>query len=180
MAEYSPFEVAEMIGVSADNLRDWRRRGFLDEVGKSAERGWKYSVADILALWVGVLQGAVNAFEDAKVIAILLITEVTQRKVELPLAHYDYAPDEIDLGDACLFIAHPSYGKKNAKVLVLRSLNDAPREFLRAEVINLAAFFHGLPPELREAVFTVDMAGERSGKEGAKSLAKHRPQDGRN
>lgn len=165
-----------MIGVSTDSLRDWRRRGLIDTIGtKDGKRGWKYSVIDVAALWTGLFMGMYSNFELARVYAGVIATTIVKMKADLPIKHYDYAVDEIEFGDMCIFSA--AYSNERQKVVLLDSLADAPKKFTQAAVINLAQIYGQMPSGLREAMFVADVNGERSGKEGAKSLAKHRPQE---
>lgn len=49
----APAEVAELIGVSADTQRDWRRRSLIDNLGKQDDSGrWRYSVTDTFTMWI--------------------------------------------------------------------------------------------------------------------------------
>lgn len=50
--EFTPKEVGEMTGIHPDFLRDWRRQGFLDVFGKDGAGGWRYSLDDLVALWM--------------------------------------------------------------------------------------------------------------------------------
>lgn len=174
LAEYSPSELAEMVGVSTDNLRDWRRRGLIKDIGTNdGARGWKYSVVDIAAIWWCQISKVLSEFERARLVAALIALAISAKKNELPLRSYEYALDEIDFGDMCVF--HALFSDKDPDAYLLESLADAPKDYSQASVINLGETYRQMPPSLREALFAADIDGKRSGKAGAKSLAANRP-----
>ena len=48
-----PAEVADLVDLSTDSQRDWRRRGLLDEHGRQDANGrWRYSVLETFTMWI--------------------------------------------------------------------------------------------------------------------------------
>jgi len=47
---YSAGKLSEILGVKPDQLRDWRRRGFLEKIGTDVRGRWEYSDADTIVL----------------------------------------------------------------------------------------------------------------------------------
>lgn len=47
---YTAGEFAKRLGVKTEQLRDWRRRGFLENIGKDIRGRWEYSDGDLLVL----------------------------------------------------------------------------------------------------------------------------------
>ncbi|MCI5110410.1 MAG: helix-turn-helix domain-containing protein [Marivita sp.] len=185
LAEYSASEVSSVVGISAHNLRDWRRRGLLINYGEQGEnKVWRYSVLDLTALWVVKNLNDLAEFSRARGVAYFVLSSVSLAKFKLGIKHYDYALSEIDLGDECIFIGH--YPGGHQSVLKLRSFASAPKGFIRAEVFNISEMFSSMPVDLKEAVFTASSSnlehyperGEKvtRGKEVAKALSENRPQ----
>lgn len=44
--DLSPSQVAQLSGISVDKIRDWRRRGLIEELGSFAGNKWQYSLLD--------------------------------------------------------------------------------------------------------------------------------------
>ncbi len=71
--ELNPTELAEVTGLSQDSQRDWRRRGFLEDMGQLQPNGrWLYSAADAVVvsiiLWL-LAKRLTTDINDAKNIA---------------------------------------------------------------------------------------------------------------
>ncbi|MGO7263761.1 hypothetical protein [Rhizobium leguminosarum] len=50
---FDPADLSQYSGLSPDNQRDWRRRGFLDGVGELQSNGrWKYSAINVIRIAV--------------------------------------------------------------------------------------------------------------------------------
>lgn len=51
--ELSPAEFARVTGVSPDMQRDWRRRGYIDDIGTMQKNGrWKYDWSDAFLIFI--------------------------------------------------------------------------------------------------------------------------------
>lgn len=52
--KFSPCQVFDVLGLEAVQIRDWRRRGFLRDVGEVVQRGereqWRYAPDDLLLM----------------------------------------------------------------------------------------------------------------------------------
>ena len=55
MRNFDPAQVQAISGVTTDQLRDWRRRGFLEGLGHLTKTGWQYWRGDIAALTIAKL-----------------------------------------------------------------------------------------------------------------------------
>ena len=71
----TPMEVEAMTGVSPEVLRNWRSRGFMDDLGTKLHNGrWVYSPRDTMTIWVMWQMSGVGMNNAAAMMGANIIT----------------------------------------------------------------------------------------------------------
>lgn len=78
---YSAGKLSEILGVKPEQLRDWRRRGFLGKIGTDVRGRWEYSEADMIVLSLAqVFRQRTGDLERAVSISLLSLSFFAARK----------------------------------------------------------------------------------------------------
>lgn len=162
----SPGALASLTEPTPDLQRNYRARGMLDNIGQSDVNGrWKYSLADLMTMWIGdrlALRGMAMDRRDALRLGRQLSREVIgiylKLRLDLPITTPRYAvylADGYSEGDR-------AYGQEFLHVVGLPDLQD--KEFDRAEVIDLHRLAKTIPEGI-EALLNVaaENAGDETG-----------------
>ena len=64
--KFSPAQVGEITNIPPEQMRDWRRLGWIDNFGTEGENGrWAYNARDVAALWIAGRLSVSMKLEDA-------------------------------------------------------------------------------------------------------------------
>lgn len=78
---YSAGKLSEILGVKPEQLRDWRRRGFLGKIGTEVRGRWEYSEADLIVLSLAqVFRQRTGDLERAVTISLMSLHFYAARK----------------------------------------------------------------------------------------------------
>jgi hypothetical protein len=151
--DFSPKQVGELTGIHPDFLRDWRRQGFLDVFGQEAAGGWKYSLHDVVALWIcerlsgrGMNIGRKAALNWGRGNAGDVITNIKRATAGLDPMGNRFAAILWDGNDSDGRV----HGSSLVRLLAITQLDEF--DFDHAEIVNLWRLAATAPAEIVAAV----------------------------